>query len=69
MKQLSEMTTAELRPYAQEFARRCRLGQAGKPRVLAPCTGCAAPLSARERRTPCPHCGARNKRVRAAPDA
>jgi hypothetical protein len=33
-----------------------------KPKSLAPCMGCRAPLSARERRKPCPHCGARNPR-------
>ena len=33
-----------------------------KPKSLAPCVGCQAPLSARERRKPCPHCGARNPR-------
>lgn len=33
-----------------------------KPKSLAPCVGCHAPLSARERRQPCPHCGARNPR-------
>ena len=33
-----------------------------KPKSLAACVGCKAPLSARERRKPCPHCGARNPR-------
>ena len=33
-----------------------------KPKNLAPCVECRAPLSARERRIPCPHCGARNPR-------
>lgn len=33
-----------------------------KPKSLAPCVRCQAPLSARERRKPCPHCGSRNPR-------
>jgi len=33
-----------------------------KPRSEVPCVGCKAPLSARERRKPCLHCGARNPR-------
>ncbi|HVJ09249.1 MAG TPA: hypothetical protein VM554_12785 [Acidisarcina sp.] len=41
-----------------EFAKRIPR----KPRNLVPCVGCLAPLSARERRKPCPHCGARNPR-------
>lgn len=35
-----------------------------KPKSLVPCINpkCKAPLGARERRQPCPHCGAKNPR-------
>ena len=31
-------------------------------KVMRPCVGCGAMLGARERRKPCPKCGARNPR-------
>lgn len=33
-----------------------------KPKDLYPCVGCKKLLGARERRKPCPQCGARNPR-------
>jgi rubrerythrin len=34
-----------------------------KHKTLRPCAGCGAMLGARERRKPCPKCGARNPRT------
>ena len=33
-----------------------------KPKTMRPCASCGAMLGARERRLPCPQCGARNLR-------
>lgn len=35
---------------------------APRARIEKPCIGCGKPLSARERRKPCPQCGARQPR-------
>ena len=44
-----------------EFGRRIK-PPAPRARVELPCIQCARPLSARERRKPCPKCGSRQPR-------
>lgn len=55
---LSRIPTAELRA---EINRRLAR-QSPKPKTLKPCQACGKLLGARERRQPCPACGARNPR-------
>lgn len=55
------LTTEELEPYAAEFRR--RVGQTGgRPQIVTPCQKCRTPLTARQLRGDCPHCGFRNPR-------
>jgi NADH pyrophosphatase NudC (nudix superfamily) len=63
MKQPEDMTLDELRPYMAEFLRRQRSGKPTTPPILKPCRECSEMLTARQRRYPCPKCGARNRNL------
>jgi DNA-directed RNA polymerase subunit RPC12/RpoP len=58
-----DLTSATGEELLSEVGRRNRAKiTAPRARIERPCVQCAAPLSAGERRKPCPHCGARQPR-------
>jgi hypothetical protein len=58
MKDPSDMTLKELKPFMAEYIRRKRKGRTARPRVMKPCPNCGTELTATERRYKCRVCGA-----------